>query len=64
MAERTNGSGSNTTIVVVVVLLLIAVVVFLFFFRPADIPQTEDDGPDIELEVTPPDEGSADLDTL
>ena len=59
MADRTNGSSSNTAIVAIVVLILIGIVVFLFFFRPSDTPQ-QDDGPDIELEVNPPSNGGDD----
>lgn len=55
MADRTDGS-SNTAIVAIVVLILVGIVVFLFFFRPSGTPQQED-GPDIELEVNPPDNG-------
>lgn len=56
MAERTDGGSSNTAIVAIVVLILVAIVAFLFFFRPSGETESPE-GPDIELEVNPPDNG-------
>lgn len=60
MAARENGS-SNTAIIGIVVIVLVVIIAFLLFRRPAGDAEP-DEGPDIELEVVPPedDAGGAD----
>lgn len=53
--HRSSGTG-NTAIVAIVVVLLLAVIAFFIFLRPGQAPVETDDGPDIELEVNPPED--------
>lgn len=58
MAHAREGNGSsNTAIVAIVVLILVAVVAFMVFFWNAGEPEAPADGPDIELQVNPPEGG-------
>lgn len=51
---RGSGSG-NTAIVAIVVLVLVAVLAFLFFFNGGTDEPAVPEGPDVELNVEPPD---------
>lgn len=53
---RENGAASST-VVAIVVLLLVGVVVFMIFFWNGAETEPPAEGPDVELQVDPPENG-------